>query len=219
MVDINEKALSKTIEDLGSENAAYFVADVTNEKEVEAYIQVAIQKYGKIDGFFNNAGVEGVVKPITEQTEEEFRQVLDVNVIGVWLGIKHMFKAMKDTGGSIVITSSVAGLQGTAGMVAYTASKHAVIGIMRNAALEGADMNIRVNSVHPGPIDNRMMRSLEEGFAPGAGDAVKAQFEQIIPLKRYGTSEDVANLVVFLLSDASNYLTGAQYRVDGGMGA
>lgn len=220
LVDLNEDALKQTVDDLGGDKVSYCVADVSKDNDVKNYVQTAIERYGRIDHLFNNAGVEGVVKPLTEYPEDTFDQVMNVNVKGVWLAMKHAFPEMAKTGGgSVVITSSVAGLQGTAMMMAYTASKHAAIGVMKVAALEGAEMGIRVNSIHPAPIDNRMMRSLEEGFAPGAGSEVKKQFEQMIPLKRYGTNEDVAKLATFLLSEDSSFITGAQYRVDGGMGA
>lgn len=220
LVDLDEESLKETVAELDSDHVSYCVADVSKDAEVKNYVQVAVDRYGRIDHLFNNAGVEGVVKPLVEYPEETFDQVMNVNVKGVWLAMKHAFPVMAKTGGgSVVITSSVAGLQGTAMMMAYTASKHAVIGVMKVAALEGAEMGIRVNSIHPSPIDNRMMRSLEEGFAPGAGPEVKKQFEQMIPLKRYGTNEDVAQLATFLLSDDSSFITGAQYRVDGGMGA
>jgi NAD(P)-dependent dehydrogenase (short-subunit alcohol dehydrogenase family) len=165
---------------------------------------------------FLNAGYEGTVNPLTEYPEEIFDKVLDINVKGVWLGLKYAFPYMQKSGGSIIITSSVAGLKGTAKMMAYTTSKHAVIGSMRVAALEGAPFNIRVNSVHPGPVDNRMMRSLEEGFAPGAGGEVKKGFESMIPIGRYATNEDIAGMVTFLASDKSKYITGSTYVVDGG---
>ena len=220
LVDLNEDALKQTVDDLGGDQVSCCVADVSKDSDVKNYVQTAIEHYGRIDHLFNNAGVEGVVKPLTEYPEDTFDQVMNVNVKGVWLAMKHAFPEMAKTGGgSVVITSSVAGLQGTAMMMAYTASKHAAIGVMKVAALEGAEMGIRVNSIHPAPIDNRMMRSLEEGFAPGAGSEVKKQFEQMIPLKRYGTNEDVAKLATFLLSEDSSFITGAQYRVDGGMGA
>jgi NAD(P)-dependent dehydrogenase (short-subunit alcohol dehydrogenase family) len=220
LVDLNEDALKQTVDDLGGDQVSFCVADVSKDSDVKNYVHTAIERYGRIDHLFNNAGVEGVVKPLTEYPEDTFDQVMNVNVKGVWLAMKHAFPEMAKTGGgSVVITSSVAGLQGTAMMMAYTASKHAAIGVMKVAALEGADMGIRVNSIHPAPIDNRMMRSLEEGFAPGAGSEVKKQFEQMIPLKRYGTNEDVAKLATFLLSEDSSFITGAQYRVDGGMGA
>jgi NAD(P)-dependent dehydrogenase (short-subunit alcohol dehydrogenase family) len=126
---------------------------------------------------------------------------------------------MKERGGSIIITSSVAGLTGTPNVLPYVASKHACIGMMRSAAMEGAPHQIRVNTINPSPVDNRMMRSLEEGFAPGQGEAARKNFEQSIPLGRYGKNDDMANTVLFLASDESSFITGAVIPVDGGMTA
>jgi NAD(P)-dependent dehydrogenase (short-subunit alcohol dehydrogenase family) len=143
-----------------------------------------------------------------------------VNVRGVWLGIKYLMPEMKKRGGgSIIITSSVAGIRGTPGVSAYITSKHAVIGLMRTAALEGAEHNIRVNTVNPSPIETRMMRSLEEGFAPGAAMHAKERIAATVPLQRYGSPEEVANLMLFLASDESRYCTGGVYMVDGGISA
>jgi NAD(P)-dependent dehydrogenase (short-subunit alcohol dehydrogenase family) len=170
-----------------------------------------------IDILFLNAGIEGVVKPLTDYPEEMYDKVIAVNVKGVWLGLKHAFPHMKENGGSVIITSSVAGIQGTPNVMAYVTSKHAVIGTMKVAALEGAEFGIRVNSIHPSPVDNRMMRSLEEGFAPGAAEEAKKGFEQAIPLKRYADNSDIASLALFLASDDSSFITGSTYSVDGGM--
>jgi len=146
--------------------------------------------------------------------------VLAVNVRGVWLGLKYIIPEMKNRGGgSIVITSSVAGIKGTPGVSAYVTSKHAVIGMMRTAALECAPFNIRVNTVNPAPIDTRMMRSLEEGFAPGAGTQAKQNFSNWVPFKRYGTPEEVAQVMLFLASEDSRYCSGGVYMVDGGVSA
>lgn len=172
--------------------------------------------FGKIDVFFNNAGIEGVVKPITEYPEEVFDKLIAVNVKGVWLGIKYVLPEMND-GGSIINTSSVAGLVGSPNVSAYVTSKHAVIGITRTVANEAASRNIRVNSIHSSPVDNRMMRSLEEGYAPGDAEAAKKGFEATIPLKRYATNEDIANGVLFLASDDSKFITGMKLVIDGGM--
>jgi NAD(P)-dependent dehydrogenase (short-subunit alcohol dehydrogenase family) len=126
-----------------------------------------MDRFGRVDVLFLNAGIEGVVKPMTDYPEELYDRVMGVNVKGVWLGMKHGFPALeKSGGGSVIITSSVAGLVGTPNVSVYTTSKHATIGLMRSGALEGAPLGIRVNSIHPSPVDNRMMRSLEEGFAP-----------------------------------------------------
>lgn len=218
LVDLGEDALKAAVEDLGSDKVAYTVADVTKAADAEKYAQATVDKFGKIDVFFNNAGIEGVVKPLTEYPEDVFDKVLAVNVKGVWLGNKAVYPKMNE-GGSIIISSSVAGLGGTAGTLAYTTSKHAVIGLMKVSALEFAEKKVRVNTVNPSPVDNRMMRSLEEGFAPGHAAQVKADLEKTIPLARYAQPIEIAQLVLFLASDDSKFITGTFNRVDGGMGA
>lgn len=216
IVDINEKALKEVASKLNSDNLSYVKADVTKADDVKNYVNYTVEKFGKIDVFFNNAGIEGVVKPIEEYPEEEFDKLIAINVKGVWLGLKYVLPQMND-GGSIINTSSVAGLEGTANMTAYVTSKHAVIGLTRTIALEAAPRKIRVNSIHPAPVDNRMMRSLEEGFSPGQGEAVKKEFENAIPLGRYAKNKDIANGVLFLASDDSSFITGSKLIVDGGM--
>lgn len=216
LVDINEEALNKVASDLNSTNVSYVAADVTKAADVQKYVKHTVDTFGKIDVFFNNAGVEGVVQPITEYPEEVFDKLIAVNVKGVWLGIKYVLPEMND-GGSIINTSSVAGLMGSPNVSAYVTSKHAVIGITRTVANEAAPRNIRVNSIHPSPVDNRMMRSLEEGFAPGAAEAAKKGFESTIPLRRYATNEDIANGALFLASDDSKFITGTKIVIDGGM--
>lgn len=220
LVDLNEDQLKEAAKSLESDDVKFFQADVSKSDEVKAYTQKAIQEFGKIDILFLNAGVEGVVKPLTEYPEDVYDNVLAVNVKGIWLGMKHAFPHMKENGGgSVIITSSVAGLQGTPNVMAYVTSKHAIIGSMKVGALEGAEDNIRVNSIHPSPVDNRMMRSLEEGFAPGGAEEAKKGFEQMIPLKRYAKNGEIANLALFLASDESSFITGSTYSIDGGMTA
>lgn len=216
LVDINEDTLSKVAAELDNKNVSYVAADVTKAADVQKYVDFAVKTYGKIDVFFNNAGIEGVVKPIEEYPEEAFDKVMAVNVKGVWLGIKYILPAMKD-GGSIINTSSVAGLAGSPLVSPYVTSKHAVVGLTRSVAIEVAPRGIRVNSIHPSPVDNRMMRSLEEGYAPGAAAEAKKGFEEAVPLKRYATNEDIANGVLFLASDDSKFMTGTKIVVDGGM--
>jgi NAD(P)-dependent dehydrogenase (short-subunit alcohol dehydrogenase family) len=185
---------------------------------VTAYVAAAKKAMGRIDVFFNNAGIEGVVAPITEFKLADFEKVIAVNVVGVFLGLKHVIPVMLESGGgSIINMSSVAGLTGTPGISAYNASKHAVIGITRSAAVEWASKGIRINSVNPGPIASRMMESLEEGFQPGKAAAMRAQFSTMIPIGRYGTPEEVATMVAYLASDDARYLTGAVFPIDGGM--
>ena len=177
-------------------------------------------RFGRIDVLFNNAGIEGKVAPLTEQKIEDFDRVIAVNVRGAFLGLQHVLPVMiAQKAGSIINMSSIAGLKGSPNLAPYITSKHAVVGLTKAAAIEAAVANVRVNSVHPSPVNTRMMRSLEEGFQPGHAAAVKEQLSATIPLGRYGESEDIAKLVLFLASDDSAFITGAQYPVDGGMAA
>lgn len=219
LVDLDEKALKDAKTKFNSENLFIFKADVSDEAQVKAYVDYAVEKMGGIDIFYNNAGIEGAVAPLEEYPLDLYHKLMGVNVNGMYYGLRHVFPVMKKNknGGSIIITSSVAGIKGTAKILPYVTSKHAVIGMMKSAALEGADYKIRVNTVNPAPVDNRMMRSLEEGFAPGQSEAAKQGFAQAIPLKRYVTNEEVAELMYFLGSDKSSFITGQIHAIDGGM--
>jgi len=217
LVDQDAIALKNVVKGLESDRIKTFTADVSKARDTEKYIEKAIREFGRIDIFFLNAGIEGVVKPLSEYPEDIYDKVMAVNAKSVWLGMKYAFPHMKKQGGSIIINSSVAGLQGTPEVMAYVTSKHAVIGSMRVAALEGAPHNIRVNTIHPSPVDNRMMRSLEEEFSPGAGGDAKQNFEKMIPLGRYAENDEIAELVLFLASDESKFITGSTYVIDGGM--
>ena len=220
LVDLDEEALGKVAASIGSGRASHVVADVTQPEQVAEYVRVAVQRYGGIDVFLNNAGIEGEVKPITDYDIETFDRVIAVNVRGVWLGLKYVIPEMvKRGGGSIVITSSISGVSGSAGSSAYITSKHAEVGLMRAAAMECSPWGIRVNTVNPAPTETRMMRSLEEQYFPGAASTAKQGILDAIPLKRYATPEEVAQLMLFLASDESQYCTGGIYMVDGGMSA
>jgi NAD(P)-dependent dehydrogenase (short-subunit alcohol dehydrogenase family) len=216
IVDCVKEALESACQELDHENLSYCVADVSKTEDVEKYVKRTLEVFGKIDVFFNNAGIEGRVKPIADYPDAVFDKVIAVNLKGVWLGCKHVIPKMEE-GGSVMITSSVAGIKGFAGLGAYVASKHAVVGIMRTAALEFADRNIRVNTVHPGPVNNRMMRGIEGDSNPDNPEEVKKGFEATIPFKRYAESEEIAELALFLASDESKYITGTTQIIDGGM--
>ena len=218
LVDMQEEGLKKTVDELGSTSVKYSVADVTKAADVQRYVADAVKAFGKIDVFFNNAGIEGVVKPVVDYPEDIFDKVIAVNVKGVWLGNKYVLPHMKD-GGSIILTSSVAGIMGSLNVSAYIASKHAVVGLMRNLSLEAAPRRIRVNTINPSPVDNRMMRSLEAGFAPGHAEAAKRELEKAIPLGRYAEPVEIGQLVLFLASDESRFITGTTQVIDGGMNA
>jgi len=220
LVDLDEEALKAAVAESGSNRVSYCVGDVTTSADNQAMIDTAAERYGGVDVFLANAGIEGDVKPITEYDEARFDQVLGVNVKGVFLGLKSAIPAMQARGGgSIVITSSVAGVSGAAGVSAYVTSKHAVIGLMRSAAKECAPMNIRVNTVNPSPVETRMMRSLEEGMLPGSAEAAKEALAASIPMGRYGTPEEIAKVMLFLASDDSAWITGSVYMADGGFTA
>lgn len=216
LVDLAAAALQQVIQAIGDERVSAVVADVTQAEQVQRYVQTAIDRYGGIDVYFANAGVEGVVAPITEYPDDVFDRVMAVNVRGVWLGLKHVMAQMQPRGGgSIIITSSIAGVRGSPGMAPYSTSKHAVIGLMRSAALAGAAHGIRVNTVNPAPIETRMMRSIEAAIDPVVPERAKAEREARIPMKRYGLPEEVARLALFLASAESGYCTGGVYMVDG----
>ncbi|MET6989918.1 SDR family NAD(P)-dependent oxidoreductase [Sediminicola arcticus] len=216
LVDVNQNLLKKAVADFKNPNLSHCMADVSKAKDTENYVKQTLKEFGKIDIFFNNAGIEGCSKPLVDYPEDIFDKVIAINLKGVWLGCKHVLPKMEE-GGSVMITSSVAGLKGFAGLGAYVASKHGVIGIMRVAALESADRKIRVNSIHPGPVDNEMMRRIEKDISPENPDQVIKGFENMVPLKRYAESVEIANLALFLASDESAYITGSIHVIDGGM--
>tara|TARA_B100000959_G_C14915071_1_gene596928 strand:- start:580 stop:1344 length:765 start_codon:yes stop_codon:yes gene_type:complete len=217
LADLDEEALKSACDEIGSNKASYCVADVTSASDNQAMIDTAEERYGGVDILLANAGIEGDVTPIVDYDEKRFEQVMAVNVKGPFLGLKAAIPAIsKRGGGSIIITSSVAGINGGPNVSAYVTSKHAVIGMMKSAAKECAPMNIRVNTVNPSPVETRMMRSLEEGFAPGQAEAAKEQMLSRIPLGRYAEPVDIAKIMLFLASDDSAFITGSVYMADGG---
>ena len=221
IVDLFDEPLLKTKEELSKYGEILTVkADVSQESDVINYVKTAVDHWGKIDVFFNNAGIEGKYSSFVDTTVENFDKVMSVNVRGVFLGMKHVLPVMMaQKSGSIINTSSVAGLAGWGGITPYVASKHAVVGLTKNAALEAASANVRVNSIHPSPVNTRMMRSVEAGLLPGEAEAAKEAITKEIPIGRYGEPIDIAKLVLFLASDDSSFITGSQYRIDGGIGA
>ncbi len=198
-------------------DARFVAADVTRSAEVQNYVKAALDAHGAIDCFFNNAGIEGKWAHTAEYDEDMFDAVIGVNVKGVFLGLRHVLPVMlRQRRGAIVNTASVAGFVATPGMPAYVASKHAVIGLTKTAAGEAARHGIRVNAICPGPVDTRMIHSLEAQINPADPAAVNRRYQSAIPLGRYVTPEEIANTVLFLCSDLAAAITGAQYVVDGG---
>jgi NAD(P)-dependent dehydrogenase (short-subunit alcohol dehydrogenase family) len=193
------------------------VSDAAGETGMAAAVAATLDRFGGLDILIANAGTEGVLKPIEALSVEDFEATMRTNVTGVWLAMKHCVAPLKARGGgSIVALSSIAGVIGFPAMAPYIASKHAVYGLVKTAALELGPSNIRVNAVGPGPIDNRMIDSLQNQLAPDDPAALRSGMEATIALRRYGTNEEVAHLLAFLASDASSYCNGSIYMIDGG---
>lgn len=216
IVDLSQDALDATAEDLapGEGRLITVAADVSRDDEVKRYVDVVVEKWRRIDAFFNNAGIEGKVAPIVDQAVADFDRLVSVNIRGTWLGLHYVLPVMyAQRSGSVINSSSIGGLSaGPLPVSPYVTSKFAITGLTRIAAVESAPYNVRVNSIHPSPVNTRMMRSLEEGSGAAQEDIAHS-----IPLGRYAEPEDIANLVLFLASSRSSFITGSQHRVDGGM--
>jgi NAD(P)-dependent dehydrogenase (short-subunit alcohol dehydrogenase family) len=217
-VDRRESDLQNAIGDLpASAQAMAIAADVTSEDDVAGYVRAAVEKFGTVDVFHNNAGIEGDIAPITKYSLTTFRRVLDVNVVGVFLGMKHVLPVMlAQNRGSIINTASIAGLIGSPDIAVYTASKHAVIGLTKAAAVECSTTGVRVNCVCPGLIDSRMLSAIVEGRNPGHAPVPNERVVERIPARRLGQASEVASIVAFLASDEASYVSGSAYTVDGG---
>jgi NAD(P)-dependent dehydrogenase (short-subunit alcohol dehydrogenase family) len=204
------QALASELRSIGAE-AEFVQADVRREEDVRRLVDRAVERFGRLDAAVNNAGTEGKPGPVTEQTAETYAATFDTNVLGTLLSLKHELRVMQAQGsGSIVNISSTMGERGAANMSLYTGSKHAVEGITKAAALEGAAFGVRVNAIAPGPTDTAMLDRLS-----GSPDK-KATFYASIPLKRGATPQEIADAIVFVASEKASFITGQIIRVNGG---
>ncbi|MFM0129527.1 SDR family NAD(P)-dependent oxidoreductase [Paraburkholderia sediminicola] len=204
------QALAAELRALGAE-AEFLRADVRFEAEVRSVVEQTVERFGRLDVAVNNAGTEGQLAPIVEQTATNYEDTFSVDVLGTLLSLKHEMRVMLAQGaGSIINLSSIAGQVGIAGASVYAASKHAVEGLTKSAALEGAAAGVRVNAVAPGPVATEML----DRFAGGSEEG-KAGFLATIPARRAATPDEIAQTIVFLASDKARYLTGQNIAVDG----
>lgn len=214
LVDRDKGALQAAADALGP--VLTCVADVSGEGDVARYVAQAVSAFGKIDVLFSNAGNFGTVAPIEDYPTDTFDQVLAVHVRGAFLAAKHAVPHMGQ-GGSIIITSSVAGLRGDPGVYGYITAKHALTGLMRVLAKDLAPRGIRVNTINPGPVSNGFQQRVEDDLGQIIGRDATEFFDEIIPMGRHATPEEVAQSVLYLASDQSSFTTGTILSVDGGM--
>ena len=216
LADVDEDALAMVTDEIGAERAAYVVTDVTDSGDVREAVRIAVERFGGLDIAFANAGIFGDATPIVDYPEDVFDQVMAVNVKGSFLVAKHALAVMRD-GGSLIFNSSVVGLLSDAGIAGYATSKHAIVGLMRTAAREVAERGIRVNSLHPGPVDNQFQHRVEVIATGAPEDRAAELFEERIPLARHATPEEIARTVLFLASEDSSFVTATTLSVDGGL--
>jgi len=220
LADLDEDALAAAAASInrgGSKVAvAWRVCDVTVEDQVAAAVAATVERFGKLDVAFANAGIAGSPFPLTEFPVDVFERVLRVNVVGSMLLCKHALGAITD-GGSLIINSSVTGLVGIPNIAAYVTSKHALVGLMRTAAKEMAGRGVRVNSLHPGPVDNDFQHAVEMAETGQSSQEAEKIFDSLIPLGRHASAAEIAAAVVYLASDESAFMTGHTFALDGGL--
>ena len=215
-VDLGEADLERSVRDLASPNVDAVASDVSDATATRAYIERTVSRFGPIDVLFSNAGNQGPITPVTEYPEDAFDAQIAVHVRGAFLACKYGLPRMND-GGSIIITSSVVGAMGAPGAVAYVTAKHAQVGLMRTVAKEAARRGIRVNTLHPGPIDNAFQAKIEENIGRMAGIDATRMLNQAIPLNRHAEPAEIARSALYLASDLSGFVTGSMLMADGGL--
>jgi NAD(P)-dependent dehydrogenase (short-subunit alcohol dehydrogenase family) len=215
LAGIAEAELKSGAAELGG-NAAWAVTDVTDSGQVKAAVDAALDRFGRLDVVIANAGISGAIAPIAEYPEDAFDQTLAVHVRGAFLLCKHTVPHLA-TGASVIITSSVVGLMAAPHIAGYSTAKHAQVGLMRTLAAELAPRGIRVNTIHPGPVDNEFQHRIEVAATGDDRDKATTIFNQMIPLARHAAPTEIARAMLYLASDDSSFMTGATLAVDGGM--
>ena len=215
LVDQSLEELERVRETLQSPDVLIAVADVSDNHQTETYVSQAVEAWGHVDVLFSNAGVSGTNAPVTDYPEDLFDEVMAVNVKGTFLACKHTIPHMA-SGGSVVVTSSIMGVQARPNSVGYITSKHAIVGFVRCLSREMAPKNIRVNAIAPGPIDNAFQKTIEDRMSKTMGRDATAMLNEIIPLGRHAQVEEIAQTVLFLASDQSSFSTGSVFMADGG---
>lgn len=220
LVDYDKEGLKKAKEELKNEfsdiKVISILADVSDEEAVKNYVKTTLKEFGSIDGFLNNAGIEGDQAPMDEYDVDVFKKVVDINLMGVFYGLKYVLPEMKENGGKIVNMSSVGGLRGVINITPYVATKHSVAGMTKSAAMEFAKYNILTNALAPGAILTNMVAESMKKVNPENPKKAEEEFAKRNPMGRLGRPEEVAKVVAFLLSDDNSYINGQVIAIDGG---
>jgi NAD(P)-dependent dehydrogenase (short-subunit alcohol dehydrogenase family) len=218
LVDLSEDQLATAAGTLSAfgDDVKTCAADVSDTAQTKAYLKASHDAWGNIDVIFSNAGASGEINPIVDYDDDVFDRVMAVNVRASYLVCKYGLPLMND-GGSIIITSSIMGVRTNPLIVAYTTSKHAVVGLARTVAKEVAGRNIRVNVLAPGPVDNEFQTDIEERIGAAVGTDATEMINEGIPLKRHASAAEIAETTLFLASDRSSFSTGGVFMADGGL--
>jgi NAD(P)-dependent dehydrogenase (short-subunit alcohol dehydrogenase family) len=217
-VDRDEQLLAQLANEMNSPQLLTYVADLRQPQQIADYSKFALDRFGHVDAAIFNAGICGMNTPLEDYPEALFDEVLSINLKAVWLGMRAVVPSMKARrNGSIIFTSSIQGLAALPGTTPYTTSKHALVGMMKGAALELAPFNVRVNTVHPGYVATPMMDFIHKAVMPDAPEQFEAMIAKTVPMQRYAKAEEIAKLMLFLASEDSSYSTGACFAADGGI--
>lgn len=221
LVDYNQEAMDKAVADLKSTYPGLQViavkADVSNEEQVKAYVKAAQSEFGRIDGLYNNAGIEGRQAPMIDYDIDVFKKVVDINLMGVYYALRYVLPVMKEQGyGRIVNVASVGGIRGVINQTPYVATKHAVTGITKNAAIEHGRDGILTNAIAPGAILTPMVAEAFRQVNPSDPQAAEDEYASRNPTRKLGQPKDVAKVVAFLLSEENGYVNGQTLAIDGG---